>query len=109
MDNASIHKASEVRELFRNSRHEMALLPPYSPFLNPVEECFSKLKNLVKRKPGLSPLELCEHIKASTNEITQQNCKAWVEHSIKFFKPCTKGKEILSDDPEFSDNYSDNE
>ncbi|CEP13035.1 hypothetical protein [Parasitella parasitica] len=47
MDNATIHRAPVVKELFKNSQHQMCLLPPYSPFLNPIEECFSKLKTLV--------------------------------------------------------------
>lgn len=104
MDNASIHKAKEVKALFEGSRHRIALLPPYSPFLNPVEECFSKLKTLVKRKPGLTPSQLREHIRESTNEITTENCKAWVEHSIKFYSRCSRGlPTILSDNPDIDD------
>lgn len=94
MDNASFHKADVVKDLFKNSQHEMCLIPPYSPFLNPVEECFSKLKNLVKRKPGLTQNQLMDHIMTSTNEITRENCSKWVEHSMSFFEDCIEMKEI---------------
>ncbi|CEP07258.1 hypothetical protein [Parasitella parasitica] len=95
MDNASIHKAPAVKELFKNSNHHMCLLPPYSPFLNPIEECFSKMKTLVKRKPHLKGSKnLIEHIKQSTFEVTQENCKGWIDHSINFFRDCTEKKEI---------------
>ncbi|CEP09528.1 hypothetical protein, partial, partial [Parasitella parasitica] len=74
MDNASIHKTPAVKDLFKNSNHKMCLLPPYSPFLNPIEECFSKLKGLVKRNPHLrGQRKLIEHIQKSTYEITQEN------------------------------------
>ncbi|CEP13710.1 hypothetical protein [Parasitella parasitica] len=53
--------APAVKELFKNSNHHMCLLPPYSPFLSPIEECFSKMKTLVKRKP---------HLKGSINLST---------------------------------------
>lgn len=95
MDNASIHKSPVVKELFKNSNHQMCLLPPYSPFLNPIEECFSKLKTLVKRKPNLRGSEkLIEHIRQSTYEISQENCKGWIDHSIQFFGDCTEKNEI---------------
>lgn len=60
-------------------------LPAYSPFLNPVEECFSKLKGLVKRKLGVKTKELIEHIGECSKEIVQENCHGWVDHGISFF------------------------
>jgi hypothetical protein len=39
MDNATIHHASVLYDLFKNFK--MCFNAPYSPFLNPVEECFS--------------------------------------------------------------------
>ncbi|GAN09142.1 hypothetical protein MAM1_0246c08664 [Mucor ambiguus] len=53
MDNASVHKALTAKELFKDSDHRTCLLPSYSPLPNPIEECFSKLKTLVTRKPKL--------------------------------------------------------
>ncbi|KAL7309335.1 hypothetical protein PS15m_012261 [Mucor circinelloides] len=95
MDNASIHRSAPVRELFSSSRHKLHLLPPYSPFLNPVEECFSKLKTLVKRKPGLASDAFLKHISESSHQIASENCQGWVEHSIQFFPDCSQSKEIL--------------
>lgn len=41
-DNVSFHYAEQVRECFRAHPQFMTLyLPPYSPFLNPIEELFS--------------------------------------------------------------------
>ncbi|KAF9991510.1 hypothetical protein BGZ80_009079, partial [Entomortierella chlamydospora] len=49
MDNASIHKSPQVRELIEEACHFCKYLPPYSPFLNPIEECWSKIKSTFKR------------------------------------------------------------
>jgi len=95
MDNAPIHKAGVVKELFTNSVHQLLYLPGYSPFLNPVEECFSKLKTLVKRKPGITQNELLDHIRDAANRITVENCRAWVEHSYSYFEDCLQSKPIL--------------
>jgi transposase len=46
MDNVAFHKTAEIRSIFENSMHEIVFLPPYSLFLNPIENIFSKWKNL---------------------------------------------------------------
>jgi len=45
MDNAPIHHSRNVKNWFNinSERVEEFFLPPYSPFLNPIEECFSKI------------------------------------------------------------------
>ena len=49
LDNARIHHYSRVAELKNELGIELLYLPPYSPFLNPIENCFSKWKNTVLR------------------------------------------------------------
>ncbi|CEP09353.1 hypothetical protein [Parasitella parasitica] len=44
MDNASIHKVNEVQNLIENRGYKATYLPPYSPFLNPIELFWSKVK-----------------------------------------------------------------
>ena len=51
MDNLSVHKSERVRELIEREGVEVLYLPPYSPDFNPIEEAFSKIKNL-SGKPG---------------------------------------------------------
>ena len=47
MVNATIHHHAGVRDVVGSTRHEIKYLPPYSPFLNPIQECFSKWKGFV--------------------------------------------------------------
>lgn len=49
MDNLSVHKAGWVRDLIEQNGCQLWLLPSYSPDLNPIEEAFSKVKNLIRK------------------------------------------------------------
>jgi transposase len=49
MDNLSVHKGGWVRDLLEEKGCQLWLLPSYSPDLNPIEEAFSKVKNLIRR------------------------------------------------------------
>jgi transposase len=49
MDNLSVHKGGWVRDLIEEKGCQLWLLPSYSPDFNPIEEAFSKVKNLIRR------------------------------------------------------------
>ncbi|KAG2209879.1 hypothetical protein INT45_005146, partial [Circinella minor] len=52
MDNAAIHKTIDVKDWVTECGFEIIYLPPYSPFLNPIEEFWSKLKDVVNKDPA---------------------------------------------------------
>jgi transposase len=47
-DNLSSHKVAGVREVIEARGASMRFLPPYSPDLNPIEQAFAKLKELLR-------------------------------------------------------------
>ena len=52
MDNLSAHKVAGVRERIEAVGAKLLYLPPYSPDLNPIEQAWSKLKQVLRsRKP----------------------------------------------------------
>ena len=51
MDNLSMHMDSRVRGLFEEAGATLLFLPLYSPNMNPKKEAFSKLKNILRRRP----------------------------------------------------------
>ena len=61
MDNASIHHVYPVIEALEEAGCLLLFLPPYSPDLNPIEECFSKVK---------SQLRSCD---ATIQELAEEN------------------------------------
>ena len=46
LDNAAVHKMKAAREAVEACGARWAFLPPYSPDLNPIELCWSKVKGL---------------------------------------------------------------
>lgn len=44
MDNLSAHKVDGVRDRITSAGAELLYLPPYSPEFNPIEKCWSQLK-----------------------------------------------------------------
>ena len=48
VDNLAAHKDPRVAELLDSVDASLLFLPPYSPDLNPIEECWSKVKGLLR-------------------------------------------------------------
>lgn len=51
MDNCRIHHSSFVVDAINKRGYKPLILPLYSPFLNPIEECQAKIKSHIKRNP----------------------------------------------------------
>lgn len=101
MDNAPIHRSSKVANFVeeymkdRNVIHKIKFLPPYSPFLNPIEECFSKMKYYVKRQPLTKKRNMTQVLKEATECVTREDCQGWVNHSKQFFLRCSNMEKDL--------------
>jgi transposase len=54
LDGLGAHRTDRVRELIEERGADLVFLPSYSPDMNPIEEAFSKIKQLV-RKAGRAP------------------------------------------------------
>jgi hypothetical protein len=48
-DNHPLHHVQEIVDLIYNSGVIVRYLPPYSPDLNPIEECFSVVKHYIRQ------------------------------------------------------------
>ena len=88
MDNASVHKPNKVRECIEKRGYKCVYLPPYSPFLNPIEEFWSKVKFSVKRALFDTGDTLTPRIMESCSKVTQEHCIGRIKHSISFFQSC---------------------
>jgi transposase len=49
MDNLGAHQPKRIRDLIEARGAEMVFLPSYSPDLNPIEQAFSKIKNILRK------------------------------------------------------------
>jgi transposase len=80
MDNLSVHKSERVRELIEREGVEVLYLPPYSPDFNPIEEAFSKIKNLLRKAGARLREALIEAVGAAILEVSGEDARAFFEH-----------------------------
>jgi transposase len=80
MDNLSAHKGERIRELIEGRGCELLYLPSYSPDRNPIEEAFSKIKNLLRKAEARSREALLEAIGTAISAITDQDARGFFEH-----------------------------
>jgi transposase len=90
LDNARIHhatnscrklKLSTIAELARKKKIKLVYLPGYSPKLNPVEKCFSMIKNYYRQQRPRTERKLRKVIKEAIAKLQQQDL-------TKTFKSC---------------------
>jgi transposase len=77
MDNLSAHKVEGVRELIIACGAELLYLPPYSPDFNPIEQCWSKIKLILRTLKARSAEALEQAVTQALAAITPENARAW--------------------------------
>ena len=70
-------------------------LSPYSPFLNPIENCFLKWKNYVIRKEAKNKIELQQFIHNGFRSITEADCDGFFRKMLRYVIRAERGNEIL--------------
>lgn len=50
MDNATFHKGGRIEQLIEDVGCQVLYLPPYSPDLNKIEQCWSWLKSRIRKQ-----------------------------------------------------------
>jgi transposase len=81
MDNLPAHKVSGVRELIEARGAKLIYLPPYSPDLNPIEKCWSKIKTYLRKAKARTREELEKALREALLMITEADAQGW-------FKSC---------------------
>ncbi|MDQ3508167.1 MAG: transposase, partial [Actinomycetota bacterium] len=69
-----------VRELIEARGCELVYLPSYSPDLNPIEEAFSKIKNIVRKAGERTREELNRAIDEALGAVTLHDVAGWLAH-----------------------------
>lgn len=97
MDNAPIHRPADVRSLCERFGHIILYLPPYSPFLNPIENMFSKWKEGVRRSRVVDEPALMEVIEHGATLITANDCGSYFRHMLGFLDRCLSRSPIIDE------------
>ncbi len=77
LDNAAIHHSDNVVQAIQSTGAIAYFLP-----LNPIEECFSKVKSLLKaNEEAINYLDTETAVLVAVNNITAHNCEQWIIHA----------------------------
>ncbi len=80
MDNLKCHKNAAVRKAIEAADAEVLYLPPYSPDLNPIEQAFSKLKQILRTAAKRTVAGLHELLDNVTSRFPPAECERYIEH-----------------------------
>lgn len=80
LDNLWAHKRAEIRELIEGAGCKLLFLPRYSPEYNPIESCWSKLKNELRSRAARTLDALEAAVADAMEHITSQNARGWFAH-----------------------------
>jgi transposase len=81
LDNLKAHKVAGVREAIEAVGGRLISLPPYSPDVSPIEECWSKIKAILRTKAARTLEHLWEAITEAFAAITSQDAQGWFTHA----------------------------
>lgn len=95
MDNISFHHSKGLKTLFDRTGNELLFLPPYSPFFNPIENCFAQWKYWVRNAQCTDENQLIQCIHNASLHITQQHCLNFIEHGLENARKCLNGERNL--------------
>jgi transposase len=80
MDNLQAHKVRGIREAIEGRGAQLIYLPPYSPDLSPIEQCWSKIKTALRAIGARTYRALERAIKRALETITESDALAWFAH-----------------------------
>jgi transposase len=74
LDNLATHKVRGVREAIEAAGARLLYLPPYSPDFNPIENMWSKIKQILRSLAPRTRVELLEAARLAFNAISSADC-----------------------------------
>src|SRR5215212_1903433 len=81
LDGLGAHRTQRVTELIEARGADLAFLPSYSPDLNPIEEAFSKIKQLVRKAGARVREALEEAIGGALAAVMIEDAAGWFAHA----------------------------
>ena len=80
MDNCSIHKGKEIEAMIQAAGANLIYLPPYSPDFSPIENCWSKIKNILSSIGARNYPSLAKAIEEAFNKVSLKDIQGWFTH-----------------------------
>lgn len=80
MDNCSVHKGAEIEALVTQAGARLIYLPPYSPDFSPIENCWSKIKSVLRTIGARTYPDLVKAIEAAFDQVSLTDIQSWFTH-----------------------------
>lgn len=77
MDNLATHKIHGIVEAIEAAGAQLRYLPPYSPDFNPIENMWSKIKQILRSQAPRTDSELLQASNAALQAISAADCKSF--------------------------------
>ena len=77
MDNLGAHKVKGIKEAIEARGAKVIYLPPYSPDLNPIEKCWSKIKTYLRAAKARTREALEQALKEVLLLVTKKDAQGW--------------------------------
>jgi transposase len=81
LDKLVAHRTEKVKDLIEERGADLVFLPSYSPDMNPIEEAFSKIKQLVRKAGARVREALVEAIGRALTAVTTEDAAGWFAHA----------------------------
>ena len=81
MDNLGSHKSDAVRAAIKSVGARLLFLPPYSPDLNPIEQFFSKLKQMLRKAKERTAEATWQRIGSILQNFKPAECQNYFRNS----------------------------
>jgi transposase len=80
LDNLSAHKCAHARQAIEARGARVEFLSPYSPDFNPIEMCWSKVKEALRRAKAQTKEALLDALAAALRSISTEDILHWMCH-----------------------------
>jgi transposase len=81
LDNLATHKVAGVREAIEGAGARLLYLPPYSPDFNPIENLWSKVKQILRSLSPRTASQLLQAAAAAFAAISTTDCRGFFLHA----------------------------
>jgi len=80
LDNLGAHRASRIEEVAESRGAQVLWLAPYSPDFSPIEQCWSKIKTLLRAAKARTREELEKALATAIGQVTKSDIRGWFKH-----------------------------
>jgi transposase len=80
LDNVKFHYSPKAIELIEAAAAKVLHIPAYSPDLNPIEECISKIKEILRSFKARTKRRLTNALAKAITLVTESDIRGWFKH-----------------------------